>query len=234
VADPCQPAKTDLLVLGTGGTDTIQFLKAGDATVQVKLNNVALGTFAPTGVLIADGRDGNDTITVDPMLNLPGVLYGGAGNDSLRAGNGSSILVGGTGDDTLTSGNARDIVIGGAGQDTLVSGNGEDLLIAGSSSYDTRTAANLQALLCAIQPEWLRTDLGYQARINHLSGTGAGGWNGPTVLKGAGAGQTVFDDSSLDRLTGGLGSDWFLLNLSGGPVRDTADRAGPEMATDIQ
>ncbi len=233
VPDPCNPAKTDLLVLGTGGNDTIQFLEA-DNRIQVKLNGLSLGRFAPTGVLIADGRDGNDTITVDPDINRLSVLFGGGGDDRLSAGDGPNILIGGAGDDTLTSGNGRDILIGGAGQDTLTGGNGEDLLIAGSSSYETRIPANLQALLCAIQPEWGRTDRGYQDRINHLNGTVPGGLNGTTILRGAGAGQTVFDDSSPDRLTGGNGSDWFLLNLSGGTVPDTSDRTGPEVATDLQ
>jgi Ca2+-binding RTX toxin-like protein len=234
VSNPCNPTKTDLLVLGSGGNDTIQILKAGGSSVQVKLNNVSLGTFAPTGVIIVDGRDGNDTITMDSQIGTLRVLYGGAGNDSLAGGNGPGILLGGDGNDSLQSGNGRDLLIGGAGQDILAAGNGDDILIAGSSSYDGRTPANLQALLCAIQPEWLRTDLSYQARIKHLTGATLGGLNGPNLLKAAAPGQTVFDDTSLDALTGANGSDWFLLNLSGGTVLDTSDRTGPEVATDLQ
>jgi len=49
-----------------------------------------------------------------------------------------------------------------------------------------------------------------------------------------GPGQTVFDDAHQDRLTGGKGSDWFLLNLSGGMVLDTSDRMGSEVGTDLQ
>ena len=234
VSNLCDPTKSDLLVLGSGGNDTIQITKAGNGSVQVKLNNVTLGTFAPTGAIIVDGRDGNDTISVDPQINIPRALYGGAGNDTLTGGNGPGILLGGDGDDSLSSGNGRDILIGGAGQDTLSGGNGDDLLIAGSTSYDARTPANLQALLCAIQPEWLRTDITYAARISHLTGATPGGLNGANFLKASGAGQTVFDDSSRDTLSGANGSDWFLLNLTGGTVLDTSDRNGPEVATDLQ
>jgi Ca2+-binding RTX toxin-like protein len=234
VADLCDSSQTDLLVLGSGGNDTIQILKAGISNVQVKVNNVALGTFAPTGAVIVDGRDGNDTITVDSQLSMPRVLYGGTGNDTITGGNGPGILLGGDGNDTLNAGNGRDIVIGGAGQDTLNAGNGDDILIAGSTSYDGRTAANLQALLCAIGREWLRNDLAYPARINHLTGVTPGGLNGTSYLKATAPGQTVFDDSGQDRLTGSNGSDWFLLNLSGGTVLDRSDRTGSEVATDLQ
>jgi len=220
-------------VLGSGGNDTIQVLKGSGSSVQVKLNTVSLGTFTPTGAIIVDGQTGNDTIVVQSTISQASVLYGGMGNDSLQSGNGNSILLGGDGDDTLQSGNGRDILIGGPGRDTLTAGNGEDILIAGSS-YDARTPANLQALLCAIQREWLRTDIGYQARINHLTGATPGGLNGTNYLKGAAPGQTVFDDSSQDRLTGGNASDWFLLNLIGGAVLDISDRTGPEVATDLQ
>jgi len=49
-----------------------------------------------------------------------------------------------------------------------------------------------------------------------------------------GPGQTVFDDAHQDRLTGGKGSDWFLLNLSGGTVLDIFDRTGLEVATNLR
>lgn len=234
VSNPCDPSKTDLLVLDSGSNDTIQLVKVGGGNVQVKLNNASLGTFAPSGAIIVDARDGNDTITLDSQLSALRVLYGGAGNDSITGGNGPGLLLGSDGDDTLQSGNGRDILIGGAGQDTLTARNGDDILLAGSSSYDGQIAPNLQALLCAIQPEWLRSDSSYQARINHLTGTTAGRLNGTTCLKSAAPDQTVFDDTSQDRLTGANGSDWFLLNLSGGTVLDSSDRTGPEVATDIQ
>jgi hypothetical protein len=58
--------------------------------------------------------------------------------------------------------------------------------------------------------------------------------NGTTYLKATPLGQTVFDDTSQDRLTGANGSDWFLLNLVGGTVLDRSDRSGSEIATDLQ
>jgi Ca2+-binding RTX toxin-like protein len=232
--DPCDQTKTALQVLGGGGNDIITITKAGTNIVQVTVNGLSLGIYSPTGFIIVDGRNGNDSITVDAQVSQPRILYGSAGNDTLRGGNGTGILIGGDGNDSLDSGNGRDILIGGNGADTMVNGgNGDDMLIAGRTSYDDRTTANQQAL-CGIRTEWVRTDAGYQVRINHLTGVTPGGLNGTSYLKGAPPGQTVFDDSGLDQLRGRNGDDWFLLNLSGGTVLDTHDRTGPEVATDIQ
>jgi len=60
-----------------------------------------------------------------------------------------------------------------------------------------------------------------------------GGLNGTNYLKATSPGQTVFNDTGADRLTGGNGSDWFLLNTTGGGVLDTSDRNGSEVATDL-
>ncbi|MEO6457141.1 MAG: hypothetical protein ABIO92_02540, partial [Chloroflexia bacterium] len=87
--------------------------------------------------------------------------------------------------------------------------------------------------LCGIGREWLRTDISYQAKINHLSGATPGGLNGTIYLKATSPDQTVFNDTSVDRLTGGNGTDWFLLNSAGAGALDTSDRKGSEVATDL-
>ncbi|MDQ3929657.1 MAG: hypothetical protein M3328_11000, partial [Chloroflexota bacterium] len=90
-----------------------------------------------------------------------------------------------------------------------------------------------QQALCGIRREWLRTDITYQEKIDHLSGATAGGLNGTIYLKATSPGQTVFNDTSLDGLTGGKGKDWYLLNFTGAGVPDTSDRSGTEVATDL-
>lgn len=114
----------------------------------------------------------------------------------------------------------------------MSSQNGNDILVAGSTAYDAWTTTNQQAL-CGIGREWLRTDIIYQAKIDHLSGASAGGLNGAICLKAASPGQTVFHDASLDGLIGGNGSDWFLLNSTGTGVLDTSDRTHTEVAPDL-
>jgi hypothetical protein len=99
------------------------------------------------------------------------------------------------------------------GADTLKGNDGDDILLA-SSSYD-EASVNNQAALCGIQAEWLRTDLGYIVRRARLREANR--------LK---PGQTVFDDSSKDKLKGEDDQDWFLLNQTGGSAVDTSDRQG--------
>jgi hypothetical protein len=43
----------------------------------------------------------------------------------------------------------------------------------------------------------------------------------------------VFDDAVRDTLTGGNGSDWFILNRTGSGVLDRSDSSGSEVATDL-
>jgi hypothetical protein len=75
--------------------------------------------------------------------------------------------------------------------------------------------------------EWTRTDIDYVARFSHLQN--GGGLNDGHQLNSA----TVFDDAFLDSLTGGKGSDWFLLNLLGGTIFDKADKGMNEVTSDI-
>lgn len=104
------------------------------------------------------GGDLNDFITGNTLNN---VLLGKGGNDTLQGGTGTG----------------RDFLFGGSGIDSLNGGDGDDLLIGGTTSRD----ADLTALN-ALMSEWARTDLGYQDRIDHLTGAVAGGNNGPFFL----------------------------------------------------
>lgn len=229
VADPCIPGKRALQVSGMAGNDTIQLSSASGGKVKVTMNGADLGTFTPTGLIIVSGQAGDDRITVDPKILQPRILYGNDGNDTLKDGFGLGVLIGGAGDDTLSSTTSRDILIGGMGADTLTGSLADDIVIAGGTGYDEATTANQKAL-CSIYAEWSRLNLSYQARIDHLTGAAGGGLNGANLLK---PGQTVFDDTSKDRLTGGLGQDWFLLNTIGASPLDTSDRKGSEIATDL-
>lgn len=239
--DPADAAKTALFVSGTSLNDAIQIKQAktpkGPSGTQVTLNGVVLGNFYPTGQIIVYGQGRDDTIFVNSNVTRPCILYGNAGNDSITSGGGPSILIGGDGNDTLTGNNARDILIGGQGADVLKAGKNEDILIAGTTSYDSVSSANQQAL-AAILAEWSRTDLGFTERMNHLTGTTPGGWNGSNLLKG-GSGNfdptnTVFNDTDVDTLTGGMGTDWFFANSAGfGTLDSVLDLALSEVLQDL-
>ncbi|MBX3411469.1 MAG: hypothetical protein KF708_02035 [Pirellulales bacterium] len=158
-----------------------------------------------------DGGNDHDLITGGDGSEGSDTLVGGAGNDVLSGAGGADSLVGGTG---------IDLLVGGYGADTLKGEGGEDLLIADKTNFDLNAAA-----LLAIHAEWSSAN-SYATRIEHLTGT-AGGANGSTYLI---PGTTVFDEGSVDHLTGGATDlDWFIYNL----LQDVLnDHAAGETETD--
>jgi Ca2+-binding RTX toxin-like protein len=228
--DPLYPGRTALVVVGTSGNDAIQFSPAGPGSlVQVTLNGVSQGIFAPTGRIIAYGQAGDDDIQVAGAINLPSWLYGGDGNDRLKGGAGSNVLMGEAGDDLLVGGSARDVLIGGSGADRIVGNAGDDLLIAGATSFDGEPAA-----LAAVVAEW-NSARDYDTRVANVMGTGSGPrLNGNIFLMADGPTPTVTDDGAADVLTGSAGQDWFFARLSGSGVRDkVTDLGAAEFLVDL-
>ncbi len=209
VPDPCDPTKTALIVQGTPDDDIIVFVPQCDTgDVTVILNWQSLGTFHPTGRIIAFGQAGDD-ILFAAGIDQPVWLFGGDGNDLLVGGSGPNVLVGGAGNDFLLGGRGRDLLIGGGGADRLIGQGGDDILIAGTTSFDAQDAA-----LCAIMREWT-SDHDFATRVANLSGNtssplfSAARLNDSYFLIDSGPDQTVFNDTSKDKLTGSAGRDWF-------------------------
>jgi hypothetical protein len=222
LADALNPSVRSLVVTGTPGNDKILFNPgAGNgSTVKAVVNDVAPGTFSPTGRLIAYGGAGDDDIQVAGGITLPAWLYGGDGNDRLKGGGGNNVLLGGAGDDQLLGGAGRNLLIGGLGADQLVGSKSDDLLIAGPTAFDANVAA-----LNAIMAEWTSAR-SFAARVANLSGSGSGPRaNGNVFLLASGPGATVFDDGAVDQLQGAAGTDWYFANLSGG-VTDVINGLG--------
>ena len=141
------------------------------------------------------GFAGNDTLWVSDQIGVPAILNGGAGDDTLVAGGGSTILLGGAGNDLLMGGANRDILIGGDGADTLRGNGGDDLLIGGRTFIDGNVAR-----LVSLQDIWNSSDP-YKTRVDTI-------WNGTMELLMS-AHTFVIYDGSVDRLGGGMGMDWF-------------------------
>src|SRR5262245_19308616 len=201
-----------LVVSGTLDNDTI-VIKPVDLrrNLSVTVNGVDQGTFRPTGQIIVYAQAGDDTVRMESartkgfnvFVRVPAILFGESGNDTVNTlgSRADNVLVGGDGDDSLSSGTWRDILVGGLGVDMLRGAGGSDLLIAGATDFDANVSA-----LSSFRAEWGRRGLGYQGRINHLTGATPGGRNGTNLLTPA----TVHDDASVDQLTGEAGADWFL------------------------
>ncbi len=147
-----------LIEQGTSRADVITFEKSGDqlivsdfykdayATAQgtnfIGRTPGGLGKFVDTQTfnlsdfksIEVDAGAGNDTVIVG-KLDIPCLLLGGAGDDTLAGGSDADTLSGGAGDDVLNGNGGNDSLIGGAGNDTLSGGTGGNFL-NGSAGID--------------------------------------------------------------------------------------------------
>jgi hypothetical protein len=202
-SDSADPTKTALVVGGTTGSDMIRLSPATGGQIEVIINGVGQGTFAPTGRIIVYGQAGDDDIKLAGSISNDAWIYGGAGNDELMGGSGDNVLFGEDGDDTLIGSIGRNLIVGGAGSDRLQGRPGEDIVVGGTTVWD-----NNETALLAIMAEW-SSAADYQTRIDHLRGTTAGGLNGSYVLDST----TVVDDGNVDRMFGSGGLDWFFTGI---------------------
>jgi subtilase family serine protease len=202
INDPVLTGKTSLEVFGWTAADVI-LVNPGTVAgqVSVEINGKPVGTFQPTGRIIAHGATGpgySDYIGVSSQVTLPAWIYGDSGADTLVGGGGPNILVGGTGKSTLYGGAGRNILIGGGGNDLLMGGAGDGLLIGGSTAYNGNDLA-----LLAIMSEWNSGD-SYATRAAYLTGQ-TGGLNGSYFLNSG----TVTDQGESDTIRGANANDVF-------------------------
>ena len=201
-----------LVIGGTTSADTILIAPEGTA-LSATINGVSFTGLNPTGWILVYAQEGDDIVRLQSLkvkgsttwITIPAVLLGGGGSDTVdaRGSIASSVLAGGDGVDNLLGGNGQDILLGGLGADVLRGGGDDDILIGGTTDFDDDLAA-----LNALAAEWGRTDLGYQERIDHLTGVAGGGLNGAYLLTGG----TIHDDAAADQLYGEDGRDWFLFS----------------------
>jgi Ca2+-binding RTX toxin-like protein len=223
---------TTLVVGGTLAGDTI-ILTPNGSGISVGIAGVNQGTFPASQIQIF-GQAGGDTITLSQVkvkntntyITVPAIIDGGAGEDTIdvRGSTANNVLLGGDGRDLLYAGAGRDLLIGGLGADVLRAGGGDDILIGGTTAFDANFAA-----LSSLIAEWGRTNLGYSARVDHLTGATSGGLNGSNLLTAS----TVFDDAAVDELYGEGNQDWFLYGSSGANRDVLRDRKSNERTTTV-
>jgi Ca2+-binding RTX toxin-like protein len=202
-ADPSNPGARALIVGGSNAADTILVRQgATSAYLDVVINGVDKGQFAITsnGVtirrIIVYGHDGDDSITVNTNILIDAVLYGEAGNDTIKGGGGNDLLDGGVGNDKLTGNGNRNVLIGGLGQDTLYGTKNSDILIGGTYVY----SADLDTVFSLVT-DW-KSSASYAQRVADLR---TGGSYGLFAINK----QTVLDDKAVDYLYGYQAQDWF-------------------------
>ena len=90
--------------------------------------------------LVVNANGGNDTITASGNLAalITLTLDGGAGNDTIIAGNGADLILGGTGNDIVRGAQGNDTALLGDDDDTFIwsPGDGSDV-VEGQGGFDT-------------------------------------------------------------------------------------------------
>jgi len=156
----------DVISAGTGN-DTVEgglgndTLSDGGGADTLVYRNAPSGETIDTANGFASGGDGDDTLTGNwetilgsdfadnitagqTAFDLPGVIKGFGGNDSiigsnstdtLAGGKGNDDVHGGGGDDTIKGSGGNDTLLGSSGDDTIKGGNGNDSLVGGKG-YD--------------------------------------------------------------------------------------------------
>ena len=202
------------------GTDTItEAASAGDDSVVFEDSDVAV-TFDLSSTSAQSWGDG--TITLSDAAGIE-FLVGSGQNDTLTGNALDNIILGLGGNDSISGAAGRDILIGGVGADTILGGDGDDILVAGDIDY----GGNEFSALTDVRDEWTSGN-SYQDRVDNI----LKGLPDPSPIPTASQfdpGTTVLDDSDVDSLVGGNGTDWFLDD----PDEDSNDVAGGEIETDI-
>jgi Ca2+-binding RTX toxin-like protein len=167
------------------------------------LNNKIIGSFSSNtlsggdGKDILSGEDGNDSLYGEDGDDS---LYGGFENDYLDGGSGEDYLNGGYHDDSLYGGEDNDTLDGWNGDDDLYGGTGNDTLL-GDLGDDTLYGNDGDDYLYEEVDftEYDYTDVGGN---DHLSGG-----NGNDTLVSEDGDDTLYGGSGNDILEGGNGSD---------------------------
>lgn len=94
----------------------------------------------PSGIDIVDASSRSTAIKI-VVNKIANSIVGGAGNDTISAGNGNDTIYGGAGNDSISGGNDNDYLSGDAGNDKLLGGAGNDSLW-GDAGNDTLTGGD--------------------------------------------------------------------------------------------
>ncbi|MEO8241024.1 MAG: calcium-binding protein [bacterium] len=214
-----------------------------DARLKNEAYEVARGEdwFDPlTKMGTAFGFGGDDSLQGTVTSN--DFLYGGAGNDVLRAQGGDDFLFGQGDDDKLKGGSGFDHLFGGEGNDTLDAGNGHNLLVGGTGDdlYIVRTSRDMIKEFAGDGTDQVNTSMHFLSlskgnatqftNIENLNFVGHGnfrgigndlnngliGGEGNDTLSGGDGRDTLAGQGGDDRLIGGADADRFVFSADMG------------------
>jgi Ca2+-binding RTX toxin-like protein len=176
-----------------------------------------------------DGHLQDDTIDTD-AVDVPAIVRGGDGNDTISTGGGADRIAGGSGNDVVTPGNGNDDAVGDAGNDRFVMGAAPD----GSDAFSGRDGKDVVDYGLRTTPVVVSID----AAINdgapgendnvYTSTEDVRGGTGADTLTGSPTANSLDGGPGNDLLTGLAGND----NVAGGEGDDTFDEGAAKNGAD--
>ncbi len=196
------PGTDDDYVRAGGGDDTVRSgegsdtVEGGDGNDDIDTSNgdLAPDLGYPSATTDPFGYEGDTNSENDRDL-----VYGGAGNDTIRTGDDRDTIFGGTGDDVINAGIDDDYVEGNDGNDRIVGGEGNDMLLGGNGN-DTIYAGNDPELISDVVNITDEDTGGFSPDRNPNNGM-------DTVYGGAGN-DVIYGADDADFLNGGSGDDY--------------------------
>ena len=199
------------------------------------------------------GMGGDDKIYGGPGKNADNndMLYGGPGADMVFGGAGDDTLKGDGGDDMLVGGPGADKFFGGAGSDMIYADTNDTLIVGGISNSDgTGQMANDAATMDmdesgemgamdTLSFAKLTGKDGVNVTVNQDDGTGATALTGTTVITANIKGiENLIGTSEVDSLTGDGGNNTIEGceggdTLSGGASEDTLSYASSDSLVSV-
>ncbi|OON59686.1 hypothetical protein B0920_20590 [Massilia sp. KIM] len=207
LADTVDAAGGEDSVYGWGGNDT---LRGGDEVAEVGSTGDRL--YGGAGDDLVEGNDGNDYLEGEDGDDR---LYGGSGNDHLRGGNGNDLVDGGAGNDTLYADRGDNILLGGEGDDVLKSDSQATGSMDGGAGNDRMEGFAGVDYKGGDGDDAIEVDL-YAVDLSEAAATTISGGGGMDRI------ELQFYLQSKATVSGGAGSDSFVLKAPTSGARDTA------------
>ncbi len=199
----------------------VSTLSGGAQSVEVTFDGIRQTYHGVKSITVRAGN-GNDTVDL-AGVEVPATVYGGAGDDTLKAGRGGGTYHGDDGNDVLAAEAAtadfaggRDEFHGGAGDDELsgFEGNddlfgddGNDLLLGGPGNDTLKGGSGNDELLGDDGRDTLEGEDGVDLLAGGEGNDTLKGGTGDDVLEGDDGDDFLVGNAGDDSLAGGLGDD---------------------------
>jgi Ca2+-binding RTX toxin-like protein len=205
LADANQQGTAYQSIWDTGGSDTLRYDGARDATIDLRAATLEHDFGGGGYVSGATGIAGGFTIAYGVEIEN---AQSGAGDDALHGTDGANSLTAGAGDDTITAYRGNDTIMAGSGDDDVSGLGGNDFIEGGAGRDTIRGGRENDTILGGDGNDVIRSQ---------RDGDSVEGGAGNDNIKGGGGNDTLIGDDGNDFLKGGTRRDV----IDGGAGNDT-------------